>query len=154
MQQTEITRTPVMVCLSSQVLQRQHDGLETAVASMDLETTGNSLGSTALKTRARLLRKESRKQVDEANHLGASTAVSDTLSQENLNPMVCFWRTSAEDMVKPMMYVRLMSLFVIVPTPVGVGSRSPHRSSPCRIGVDQNYLVPDTSSRVDCLLMF
>eukprot|EP00903_Cladosiphon_okamuranus_P020682 g18991.t1 len=46
----------------SQLLQRQCDRLETAVASMELETKGNSQGSTALKSRARLLRKERRKQ--------------------------------------------------------------------------------------------
>lgn len=55
---------------STQVLQRQCDALETTVASMELETKGNSQGSTALNNRVRLLRKESRKQVSQAADLG------------------------------------------------------------------------------------
>ncbi|CAM9312270.1 unnamed protein product [Ectocarpus fasciculatus] len=45
-----------------QVLQRQFVSLQTAVASMELETEGNLQGTKATKNSARLLRKENRKQ--------------------------------------------------------------------------------------------
>ena len=59
-----------------QILQRQCDSLQSTTTNMELEVEGNSQSTTAMKNRVRLLRKESRKQVQEAECL-ASTEVTD-----------------------------------------------------------------------------
>lgn len=50
----------------AQILQRHCDGLQSTTTNMQLEVEGNSQSTTAMKSRVRLLRKESRKQVNEA----------------------------------------------------------------------------------------
>lgn len=60
------TRRQSLCSYAPQILQRQCDRLQSTTTNMELEVEGNSQSTTAMKNRVRLLRKESRKQVTEA----------------------------------------------------------------------------------------